>query len=60
MKVGNINAVADQGKRFILTGYGYKKTPEDVKAERKIGEPVRGFEQRVPVSWVRKGYVKEV
>ena len=48
------------GKQFLLTEYGYRKTPDHVKHERAVGKPVKGFESKVPVSWVMKGYVKEV
>lgn len=50
---------AKNEKRFLLTKYGYEKSPDNVKIERKIGEPVKYFETSVPVSWVEKGYVKE-
>lgn len=50
---------AQEGKIFVLTGKGYEKTPDHVKRERKIGEPVKGFETSVPVSWIQKGYVVE-
>lgn len=50
----------ENGKRFILTQIGYDATPDRVKPERKVGEPVKGFETRVPESWVLKGYVTEV
>lgn len=59
MRMGSAKAIADPGKRFMLTEHGYNQTPEGVKRERKIGEPVRGYEQSVPVSWVKKGYVEE-
>lgn len=59
MRMGSSQALADPGKKFVLTEYGYTKTPEDIKSERKIGEPVKGYEFSVPVSWVKKGYVKE-
>lgn len=45
------------GTMFVLTEKGYEKTPEHVKAERAVGEPVKGFEHRVPASWVEDGYV---
>ncbi len=50
---------ATAGKQFLLTEYGYQKTPDHVKHERAIGKPVKGFESSVPVSWVEKGYVVE-
>ncbi len=50
---------AAEGKHFVVTELGYEKTPDKVKPERKIGEPIRGFEYRVPVSWIEKGYVEE-
>mgnify|MGYP006067546991 CR=1 FL=1 len=59
MRMGSVNAIADPGKRFVLTEYGYNQTPEDIKRERKIGEPVKGYEESVPVSWIKKGYVEE-
>ncbi|GLG89146.1 hypothetical protein [Sellimonas catena] len=59
MRIGSTNAMADPGKKFVLTDYGYSRTPEAVKKERKIGKPITGFEQKVPVSWIEKGYVEE-
>lgn len=59
MRMGSAKAMADSGKCFVLTEHGYNHTPEDVKKERKIGKPVKGYEQSVPVSWVKKGYVEE-
>lgn len=59
MRMGSAQAIADPGKRFVLTEYGYNQTPEDIKRERKIGEPVKEYEQSVPVSWIEKGYVEE-
>ena len=51
---------AIKGNEFVLTKWGYDCTPDNVKPEREVGKPVRGFETRVPVSWVEKDYVKEV
>lgn len=38
-------------------------SPEQIRGlkerERKIGKPVTGYEQSVPVSWIKKGYVEE-
>ena len=48
---------AQEGKMFVLTEKGYEKTPNHVKHERKIGDPVKGYETSVPVSWIQKGYV---
>lgn len=59
MRMGSVNAIAGPGKRFVLTEYGYNQTPEDIKRERNIGEPVKGYEESVPVSWIKKGYVEE-
>ena len=50
---------AQSGRQFLLTEYGYQETPDHVKHEREVGKPVKGFETRVPVSWIEKGYVKE-
>lgn len=36
---------------------GYAATPDHVRHERKVGVPIKGFENRVPVSWIEKGYV---
>ena len=51
---------AQKGKQFLLTENGYNHTPDNVKHERNIGEPIKGFETRVPVSWIEKGYVEEI
>lgn len=49
--------IAEPGKQFVVTEYGYKKTPDAVKPEREVGKPVKGFEDKVPPSWIKKGYV---
>lgn len=54
-----IKKYAENGKQFVLTEYGYNKTPDSVKHEREIGKPVKGFETSVPATWVEKGYVIE-
>lgn len=51
---------AEEGNMFVLTPYGMECTPDKIKAERKVDAPVKGYENRVPVSWVEKGYVREV
>ena len=55
-----MNVLAQKGNTFVLTEKGYRKTPDAVKPERKVGEPVRGFEKTVPVSWVNNGWVEEI
>ncbi len=57
--MGIYKKTAAKGKRFVLTKKGFDKTPAEVKGERKVGEPVKGFETSVPVSWIEKGYVEE-
>lgn len=54
------NESAKKGNIFILTKKGYEKTPYMVKHERVIGKPVEGFEYRVPVSWIKNGYVEQI
>ena len=56
----NVFITAIEGNYFGLTQYGYECSPDHTKAEREPGKPVKGFETRVPVSWVEKGYVKEM
>lgn len=51
---------AKKGMQFVLTEKGYNKTPDSMKHERKIGEPIKGYEFGVPVSWIQKGYVVEI
>lgn len=51
---------AKEGKIFVLTKYGYEKTPSNVKPERVVGKPVKGFEYSVPASWLEKRYVEEM
>ena len=51
--------IAENGKMFVLTEYGYQKTPDHVKPERAVGKPIKNFETSVPVEWVEKGYVIE-
>lgn len=50
---------AAKGKRFVLTVKGYHMTPNSVKHEREVGDPVKGFETSVPATWLQKGYVEE-
>lgn len=53
--------MAEKGKHFVLTQKGYEVTPDHVKPERAVGKPVMSlYDDRVPVSWVEKGYVEEV
>jgi hypothetical protein len=51
--------VADKGSEFVLTIGGYLHVPEKLKADKavEVGEPLRGYEERVPKSWLEKGYV---
>ena len=42
----------------MLTDHGYECTPADIRPEREIGKPVKGFERRVPLSWIEKGFVE--
>lgn len=51
---------AEMGDHFILTEKGYECSPEKVKAEREAGKPIKGFEYKVPESWLSKGYVVSV
>lgn len=51
--------VADPGCVFVLTAHGFDQTPDNVKRERAVGKPVPGFAEKVPHSWVEKGYVEE-
>lgn len=30
-----------------------------MKKEREVGQPLRGYAQDVPVSWIKEGYVEE-
>jgi len=47
-----------EGSCFVLTAHGYECTPADIRPEREIGKPVKGFERRVPLSWIEKGFVE--
>ena len=49
----------ENGNVFVLTKKGYEATPDNVKHERKIGEPIKGFETKVPESWIKNGYAEE-
>ena len=59
-KIGIYTQEAEKGKKFVLTEKGYLNTPDCIKHEREIGKPVKGFEERVTVSWIKKGYVEEI
>ena len=59
-EVNDVNVVAKEGNHFVVTEKGYECTPDDIKDERAVGKPVTGFEDKVPQSWVDKGYVVEV
>lgn len=50
---------AKEGNIFVLTQKGYEATPDKVKKEREVGQPLRGYAQDVPVSWIKEGYVEE-
>lgn len=51
---------AEKGKLFVVTEKGYEATPDKVKYERTVGQPIQGLEGRVPESWIEKGYVQQV
>ena len=53
------NCTADKGCTFVLTKRGYDRTLEQIKPERTVGKPVPGFAEKVPASWVEKGYFEE-
>lgn len=57
--IGMYKQEAQKGKHFVLTEKGYDKTPDHVKHERKIGDPIKRYELSVPTSWIQKGYVAE-
>lgn len=57
-KSGNLY-IADPGHWFVLTKYGYMKTPEKLKAKRKIGYPIEGFERQIPAFAVESEAVVE-
>lgn len=50
-------AFADKDHIFLLTDDGYEHTPGYDREERAVGEPMRGFVDRVPKEWLEKGYV---
>lgn len=50
---------AKSENQFVLTAFGYDHTLDYIKHERAAGTPIRGYENRVPVSWIEKGYVEE-
>ena len=52
-------ATANRGYIFVLTEKGYNATPH-LKKERKIGEPLKGFEKRVSNTWLNNGWVEEI
>lgn len=54
-----INRKRRKARYLFLQKKDMKKTPGRVKHERKIGDPIKGFETSVPVSWIQKGYVVE-
>lgn len=53
-----MNKYLDDGRKFVLTKKGYECTPDNVKHERKVGEPIKGFETKVPFLWLKKEYVE--
>ena len=53
------NFNAGKGYQWVLTEKGFATTPKDVRRERKVGSPVKGFERCVPGSWVINGWVRE-
>lgn len=50
---------AQEGNIFVLTQKGYEATPDRVKKEREVGQPLKGYAQDVPASWINEGYVEE-
>lgn len=61
--MNSYKVTASEGKKFVLTQKGYDATPDHIKPEREVGKPVfpsLGFTERVPASWIKKGYVEEV
>lgn len=60
MEQRGVKESAGAGKIFVLTNLGYEKTPNNIKSERAIGKPVKGFEYSVPASWLNKGYIEEI
>lgn len=64
--MGQYKTTAAEGKQFVLTQKGYDATPDHVKPEREVGKPVfwekpeLDFANRVPTSWIEKGWVEEV
>lgn len=52
-----------KGFKWVLTEKGYNATKEHIKHEREIGKPVfpnLGYDESVPDSWIKKGYVEEM
>lgn len=54
------NTSAEKGNIFVLTEKGFNQTPDSVKHERKTGNPIKGYEYKVPTSWILKGYVEQM
>lgn len=50
-------AIADADHIFLLTDKGYEHTPAGLRCDRRVGEPVYGYVDKVPTIWLEKGYV---
>ena len=50
---------ASDNKIFTLTTKGQRLLPAAIVHEREAGEPVRGYEECVPLHWLKDGYVRE-
>ena len=49
---------APKGFIFVCTQKGYDRTPDQVKPERAVGQPIKGFEREAPRLWLEKGWVE--
>lgn len=56
----NLYINAKDGYIFVLTPEGYEATPDHVKPERAVGQPVPLFSYAVPISWIERGWVREI
>ena len=59
IKLLNGMCLAGEGCIFVCTEHGFECTPDDVKPERAVGQPIPLFDCIVPASWIEKGYVVE-
>lgn len=56
-KIGHY-VLSKKGFEFSMNSKNPKVKEECINGNRKIGEPLKGYEESVPESWVENGFVE--